>query len=414
MPPTSTIEINLGAIDHNMRLLRQVVGRGCRLCPVVKADAYGLGATRVGRRLEQAGADMFAVYSPDQAAELIAAAISASILVLMPVRDIPRAGELYRALICGRLHLAVADADHLDALTGLADRYGVRINLHVEVDCGLGRGGCAPGDAAAMFDRIRGHPRLTLAGLFTHFSSADGDVALTDAQMAELEPLLAAAGDRCIVHTASTFSLFRHRRFHHGMVRVGMAWVGYARELMKGRPIMAEAAELRPSVTWTSQLIQVKHLPAGSTVGYGRTWRAERDSVIGLVPVGYADGYPHALSGSRERRDPARVAVLGPTGQRHHAPVVGAVNMDQISIDLTDAVASSGAAAVGVGAGIELISPDPSAPNHLVTLARQAGTLPHDLLCGLSPRLRRVYVDDEAPLIQSMRSATTAATAAAG
>jgi alanine racemase len=284
------------------------------------------------------------------------------------------------------------------------------VNVHVEVDTGLGRGGCPPDEAARMVGRVLQEPRLTLAGLFTHFSSADRDVPLSDRQMSQLDALLPQLPRTCIVHSASTYALFRHRRFHRSMVRVGMSWAGYAREMMKGRPILAEAGELRPAISWTSQIIQVKRLAAGATVGYGRTWTALRESCVALVPVGYADGYPYALGGPTERRDPAQVAVLTQTreGERRlHAPVIGAVNMDQITIDLTSILERHPGAAVGVGTPVELITPDPAAPNHLVSLARQAGTLPHALLCGLNPRLRRVYVE-EVPEPARPRSAAPA------
>lgn len=417
MRDTSVIEIDLSAVAHNMRLLRRIVGPACAICPVVKADAYGLGAVRLAKCLLQAGADMLAVYTADQAAELFGAAVGGEVLVLMPLRDIARAGGLYRALVCGRLHLSVHDARHLEDLIRLSERYAVSIPVHVEVDTGMSRGGCNLREAPAVLEQIARHPRLRLAGLYTHFASAERDEAQTDRQDELFEQLLreqeAMIGCGCLIHAANTCATLRHARHHKSMVRVGLAWAGYGLEAIRGGRIIAEAEQLQPSLTWSSRIVQLKRIEAGTAVGYGSTWTARRTSLIGLVPVGYADGYPLSLSG-RDGAGGGRVAVLLYTPQgcrRAYAPVVGAVNMDQITIDLTD-VASSGTVWAGnlaVGTPVELISADRDAANHLVKLADAAGTIPYEILCRLSPKIRRIY--HEAPAAVEVFAPAAAAVA---
>lgn len=403
MSDSSVIEIDLPAIGRNMRLLREVVGSDCRLCPMVKADGYGLGAVRISRTLVAAGADMLAVYTPGQATELFQAALGVPILVLMPVREVSRVDELYRGFICGKLHLTVHDEDQLRQLIHLAERFGAAIPLHLEVDTGMSRGGCSVSDAPKLLQRIATHPRLKLAGLFTHFASAEADTSFTDEQHTAFEELIASneqhIPDDCLIHAANTFTTFRHERFHHSMVRVGLAWAGYCTEEMAGPELLAKGEELEPTITWASSIVQIKSIPAKTPVGYGSKWRAKRDSVIGLIPVGYADGYP-VTAGTPKRRPGqhttgASVGVLAEgmnTSAVQYAPVIGAVNMDQITVDLTDIVDALGdARELKVGTRIELISSDPDAPNHLPRLARSCGTFAHEMICRLNPRLRRVY-----------------------
>jgi alanine racemase len=411
----SVIEINLLDLDHNVRVLRRIIAAGgtggvagseCGLCPIVKADAYGLGAIRIGKRLAYEGAQMLAVYTPDQAGELMKAAIGCRILVLMPVREFARVDEIYRGLISDKVHLTVHDLEHVGNLIAITERYGLTINVHLEVDTGMSRGGCNVDEAAKVLERIAGCRRLKLAGIFTHFASAESNVEFTDQQLAAFDRLLSEQAahipppPECRVHAANSFATLRHPRFHKSMVRIGLSWAGYGAEWMQDGEIVPEAQNLRPIVTWKSRLVQVKTIEAGTPVGYGSRWKAQRPTTLGLVPVGYADGYPMALGSRDDKSKGASVAVMdrGPDGMEHggllgYAPVVGAVNMDQISIDLTDLVERSAAdKSIGVGTIVELISPDVKAPNHLPTLAKMAGTIPHAILTGLNPRIKRQYL----------------------
>jgi len=300
-----------------------------------------------------------------------------------------------------------------------------------------------------MLRRLSGLSPLRLAGLFTHFSDPVGDPARTMEQLQAFDELVASAGDavpgHCIQHVASTAALLRHRRFHRAMVRFGLAWAGYGDDELEGsmqdpmaawgpsgglglggpdslhahsahaHPLHAsslDASRLEPCLTWSSRLVQVREVDAGTPVGYGSRWTARRRSILGLVPVGYGDGLPRALPSVDSGRPAgpssltpaaATVAVRGeaPRGhalpRRAFAPIVGVVNMDQITIDLTDAVASG--VPVAVGTRVELISPDPRLPNHLPRLAAAAGTIPHELLCRISAHARRSYVVDAAPAL---------------
>jgi alanine racemase len=250
--------------------------------------------------------------------------------------------------------------------------------------------------------------RLRLAGLFTHFANSDSDVEFTDEQLIAFDKFIADHKSMippdCHIHVASSFATLRNKRYHKTMVRVGLAWAGYGVEWVNG-PTLPAAQQLRPIVSWKSRLVNVKNIPAGTPVGYGSSWTAKRTSVVGLIPVGYADGYPIGLGTRNKKAKGASVGILAsgeaapPIG---YANVIGAVNMDQITVDLTDIVlqARKVGRSVGVGTMVELISPDAQAPNQLSTLAAMAGTIPHEMLCRLNSRLKRVYTTTAAATLE--------------
>jgi alanine racemase len=418
MHEPSCVEVNLSALDHNMAAIRRLVGPECKLCPIVKADAYGLGASRVARRLATAGADLVAVYSLPQAAELglgvgsssehSPAPLGVPVLVLMPVADIRRGDETSRMLMSGRLHLTIHDLAQCEALGAIAERFATVIPVHLEVDTGLSRGGARPEEAARLLDRIAKDPRFVLKGVFTHFASSRTDREATDAQLAIFDNLLTAnahaLAEDTDVHVASTYALFRHRRYHRSMVRFGLAWAGFGLEELDGGEMELGDDLLRPCLRWRSRIVQVKRIPAGTAVGYGSRWVAKRPSTIGLIPVGYADGFPvyrPDLTGPESSNaQPQRIAVLREVARgarteivREFAPVIGAVNMDQITVDLTDLDLLTQRDG-GVGLSVELVSPDPTAPNHLPRLAARSGMIPHEMLCRVHPKIPRIYSVD--------------------
>jgi alanine racemase len=415
MHEPSCVEINLSAIDHNMAAIRRLVGPQCKLCPIVKADAYGMGAARVARRLATAGADLIAVYSLPQAAELGLASANQSplgtpVLVLMPVADIRRGDETSRMLTSGRLHLTVHDATQLEALASLADQYATTIPVHLEIDSGLSRGGARPEDAVRLLDRIANDRRFALKGVFTHFANSRTDRAATDGQLTTFDAFLAANAHALApdteVHVASTYALFRHHRYHRSMVRFGLAWAGYGLEELDGGELELGDDLLRPCVRWRSRVVQVKRIPVGTAVGYGARWTAKRPSTIGLVPVGYADGFPvyrpDATAEGQALGTGQKIAILREVTRgarteivREFAPVIGAVNMDQITVDLTDLDLLTQRDG-GLGMTVEIVSPDPAAPNHLPRLAGRSGMIPHEMLCRIHPKIPRLYVVDGA------------------
>jgi len=410
LPPTSRIEVDLNAIGANVRALREVLTRAARgatiapggkqpatpgICAVLKADAYALGAPRVAKRLGIAGVDMIAVYTPEQARALVEAAVMTPILLLMPVHDLDRSDALYRAAVRGTLHFAVHDEPTLSALATVSDRQGIVLPVHLELDTGMSRGGAHPDEAMRLLSRIRSLPRMKITGVFNHLASADGDENFTREQSEAFNRWLEQARPMLppdvVIHEANTFATFRSTSCHRSMVRVGLALLGFAGEEFADPDHFewsAEAATLTPAVRWVSTIVHSKWIEPGTPVGYGATWRAKRRSRIGLIPIGYADGYPLALSNQ------ARVGIETCGAPKAYVPVVGRVSMDQITVDLTDLPESQ----AGIGAVAEIYGNNRSALNHLPTLAKQAGTITHEMLCRMSPRLPRQYLSVEQPV----------------
>jgi alanine racemase len=398
--------IDLSALDHNLATIRGMLGSGARLGAVVKADAYGLGAARIARRMASQ-VDMLVVFGLDEAEVVHAAAPATPVLALMPCDQVDAGGPVHGMLLRGLLHLSAHDAGQVSRLERVAAELGVRIPLHLEVDTGLGRGGCLCSEATELVARIRASERLELAGAFTHYASAGGSEIATDVQREIFEAWAAQANlpKDCLLHSASTFAAIRDERFHHQMVRVGLGWTGLAFEGTRDGRSMTAARTLRPVFSWRSHVMQVRNLPAGAAVGYGSRWVARVPSVVGLVPVGYADGYPllpmdsRTLRPAQAERRMVRVQYgSGTSTAWAEVPVVGAVSMDQIAIDLT-AVAGA-LPEQGRQATVEVVSAHPSAPNHAARVASQTGQHAYELLCRIPARVQRRYVVAEETMVR--------------
>ncbi|MFA9477172.1 alanine racemase [Phycisphaerales bacterium AB-hyl4] len=399
--PLSRLEIDLGRLEANLHALRQAVaGPGDRgqpavkICAAMKKNGYGLGAVPLAARLVKAGCDMLAVYSPEEAEQLIRQAVAAPLLLLMPVRKLTRTDLLYRHAMAGKLHLTVHDLDQLDAINQIGRTFSMRMPVHLYLDTGMSRSGLSEADLRTLADRLQATTHIQIAGLYTHLASADVDVDFTREQFARFQQSAngfdPATVGHAIRHAANTFATLRDRDFHLDMVRTGLGLFGYGPDLLQGEPRLADMPQLQPIVRWVSRVIHVQQYPAGATVGYGATHRLHRESTLGVIPVGYGDGYPLALSNRGVVR--LRLQSGDTVGDWLDVPVVGRVNMDQIVVDLTAAGRQMDAHADAfMHAEAELISDEPAAPNALPRLAELAGSHCYEMLCRLGTSLPRVY-----------------------
>lgn len=403
MLPTSLMEVDLDAIEWNLSVVRRACsaalprpggpGAGVGVCAVLKADGYGMGAVPIARRLEACGVELIAVYRPAEASRLLEAGVRTPLLLLMPARgadlDDDRLREGARD---GRLHLTLHGVGQMRSLLEWCGEIDAPLRGHLEVDTGMSRGGASPKEASAvarlLAERGEADGRSGLFGVMTHFASAERDDARTRAQATALNAWLdenrEAAPRSCVVHQANSAGVFRSTRLHMDMVRVGLALLGYGVETM-GEPgtfaLVEHAERLRPAVRWTSRVVHLSRVESGATVGYGGTWRAERPAMLALVPVGYADGYPLSLSNR------GALGVRLDSGETLFAPVVGAVSMDQVIIDV-----SEGGDGVRVGSEVEVFGTDPTSPTYLAATARAAGTTIHELLCRQSERVEKRHI----------------------
>lgn len=398
MNDPSWLDINLTRLEQNLQTFRTLVGQSQSavtapplICGVVKADAYGLGAATIAQRLVAKGVDMLAAYSANQAADLLRVSMNCPILVLAPMRELTRTDALYRAAVTGRLHLTIHDLPQIDQTLKMGTTFGCTFPVHLHVDTGMSRSGLSPEEFAHAIQKIQGMRHLKLAGIYTHLASAQAANDSAYEQLERFEFLLAQHAAlipaTTLTHIANTFATCRDTRFHRQMIRVGLGLYGYGPELLETPQAVEGMAALRPIMRWRTRINHVQRYPKGSLVGYDSMFTCQRDSVLGVVPVGYADGYPLALS------DQAVVVLpeLLVAGRAVAAPIRGRVNMDQMVIDLTDVPEAK------VGTEVELISDDPASPCALPKLAKMAKSHCYEMLTRLSPRVARntIYNEDK-------------------
>lgn len=368
MRPTYA-EVDLGAIRANVRALRRAAGAGVAVMAVVKADGYGHGAIRVSRTALEAGAACLGVAIPEEGAALREAGLAAPIFVL----GLSTPDQLPLIVEHG-LVATIATLDGARALSAVARTAGTRARVVLKVDTGMGRIGVPPADAPALVAALGELPGIELQGLFTHFAHADAeDLTHARAQLSAFGTLL----DALAVHlrwisAANSAALLTLPGARFNLVRPGVALYGLPPAKRLGL-----AVPLRPAMQLKTRIVFLKRLPAGATVSYGCTYTAPRDTWIATLPVGYADGYSRRLS------DGAPVLI---GGRRH--PLAGRICMDQVMVDLgpeTQARVGDEAVLFGRQGGDEVT---------VTELAARAGTINYELVCAVSPRVPRVYVDE--------------------
>lgn len=380
MTANSTLQVNLAAVAANLDAFRAALPADCSVCAVVKSNAYGLGAVQVAKKLSAEGADLLAVYSLEEARQLAGAGIATPLLILQPVDDIGRTDAIYRTAVSGKLHLAVHSAEQLEGVEQIGLSFGTPVPIHLELDTGMSRGGMDEAEASDVLQRLPAMRYVKLAGIYTHPTSADGDSAATERQYQRFMKFtgshITLIGEDVKLHFANTYAAQRSEQYHLGMVRIGLGLYGYHNG---GESI----GPMQPSVGWLSRIVHVRDVPSSTPVGYHGSFTTWRDSRLGIVPVGYADGYPVSLS----NRGVVRVGQSLAT-----ADVRGEVNMDQIIVDLTEAPED-----VGVGSLVEVYSDDPEAPNALPAMAVAARTNVYELLCRIAGHVPRQYLTTGSP-----------------
>jgi len=382
MNPLVTAEISAEAIRQNLLALRQRVPASTSQCPVVKADAYGHGLEQVLPVLISAGVKHLAVANLVEGIQLRRLGWSGSILCFAPmlaVSDERERRERAELAIAEKVTLTVMSGHEAHELAAIAARLQTHAGIEIKVDTGMGRMGLSPESAERLVSEVAGYPGVVIEGVYTHFASADeADLTFTNRQLQRFVELKDRLTGRAIstgeFHAANSAAIFRLPGSHLDRVRPGLSLYGYWPGPGAERP-----CELRPCMRVVSRLTAVRRLPTGREVGYGRTFTTSRDSIIGVVPIGYEDGYRRSLGNDA-------FMTLEPTRDRASClvPVVGRVSMDQTTVDLTDA------GDVRVGDEIIVIDNNPAAPNSVEALARKLRTIPYEITCLLGRRIQRV------------------------
>lgn len=359
----SWLEIDLDAVAFNVRALRTAMGPGVEIIAVVKANAYGAGAAIVAPALEAAGVERFAVVWAHEALALRRAGVTRPILVLghaFPA-DAVAAVQAGVTLTCDTLELG-------RALSAAATAKGLTATVHVKVDTGLHRFGLELDAAVSLAETLRALPGVEVEGLTTHMANADEpDDSFADRQHERFTAAAARLPWIPYRHTANSATALRRTELRYQGVRIGLALHGVLPENTGGPP-------LTPILALKARLARVANVDEDEGVSYGLTWKAARRSRVGLVPVGYADGWRRNLGN--------RGAVLV-RGQR--CPIVGRVCMDQFLVDVTDVPGVQGGdetVLIGAQGGERVSATD---------VAALAETIPWDVLASLQARLPRLY-----------------------
>jgi alanine racemase len=363
-------EVDLDAIAHNARRLKERAGEGTELMAVVKANAYGHGAVPVAKTALESGASRLAVNRALEGVELRQAGLTAPILILG--YSPPCEAE---TIVRWGLTPTVTTVEGALALSTMSDRQGRVTPIHVKVDTGMGRFGLMPNEVVAFVRRIAKLPGLKLEGLFTHFAVADSaDKTYTRRQfglyMQVVKQLEEAGFTIPLKHVANSATNLDLPEMHLDMVRCGIALYG-----LRPSDEVEPAIPLKPAMALKSRVARVRTLPPGSSISYGCTYTTTRPTPVALVPVGYGDGYHRILSNKGS-------VLIG--GKR--APIVGRVCMDQFVVDVTgiEGVRQDDEVVVFGCQGEEEISAE--------EVAALAGTINYEVVTSILPRVTRVYL----------------------
>ncbi len=374
--------VNVAAIERNCTRLRTQLSQGAALCAVVKADGYGHGAIASARAALAGGAGWLAVADAVEACELRQGGFPDTRLLVMGALS---PAELAQALAVDA-DVVVWNEDYLGAVAAAG---GGRV--HVKFDSGMGRLGTRdPAEASRVADAARRAPGVQLAGVMTHFATADdlGDDGFFAQQLAEFthwaQPIK-ARDPNIVVHAANSAATMRDAQAQFDMVRCGIATYGMD---PFGRDPATRALE--PALELSSYVAEVKLFKTGESAGYGRQFVAEGDTYIGVLPIGYGDGWRRGLSNN------ADVLIVG-----HRHPLVGTVSMDSITVDLSmdhDPDQIRGERAILIGfQGSERITAE--------EVARRLETINYEITCALTPRVPRLYHRDGVPVDAALRRA---------
>jgi alanine racemase len=372
----SWVEISESAVRNNVAVFRKIAGEGRRLMAVVKSNAYGHGMPEVARLALDAGADWLGVFSADEGLALRERGVGAPILVFGPTPE----AALERAL-GQELRLTIASVAAARALAGSPAAAGARV--HLKIETGTNRQGMLAGELGGAVRALR-KAGARIEGAYTHFADIEDTTehAFAEKQKARFAEVLAQlAADGVEVelpHAACTAAAILFPETHHGLVRMGIGLYGLwpSKETrVSANALGRNRIDLKPVMTWKTRIAQIKAVTAGDFVGYGRTFRSTRSTLLAVLPIGYADGYDRSLSNS------AFAIVRGV-----RAPVLGRVCMNMMMLDVSDVPgAAEGDEVVLLGAqGDERVAAE--------DLARLASTINYEIVTRAAPYAPRVVV----------------------
>jgi alanine racemase len=366
----SWAEINLAALERNLRLIRDSLPKNVRYISVVKADAYGHGIHPTAARLMQSGVDVFAVANVREASEIREMGSGWPILILGPLLE-----EEDNSLIEFDLIPTLSSENELNRLIKLSRKNQKQISVHLKIDSGMGRHGIWWQDAKELINKAVSCKEIKISGALTHFAQP-ADLDFTKEQRKTFLTVLSNSrihkDKDFLVHADNSSSLRSFDRDNiFNAVRIGLLQFGVS---PPQGSILANL-QVEPVLSFHSRLAMIKNLPKGTTLSYGRQFKLKRDSRIGIISAGYGDAIPL----------PCGNRAFGLINGKAY-PLVGRITMDQTLIDLTDA--SDG---IELGQNVTLIGRQGDKEILLSELAENSDTIPWELLCSITKRVPRIY-----------------------
>lgn len=367
MMRSTAAEINTDNLRHNVGELNNI-SNSSKIMAIIKANAYGHGIIPIAKILQEEGVDFFAVAFPDEAAMLRKAGIKEDILILVPGNS-----SEYELVCEYNLQVIASSRKYMRKISAEAVKRGVTIKAHLNVDTGMNRDGIAPENVMEFAKEFAQLENIELAGLFTHFATSPTDIEFAKKQLAlfnEFTDKLSAEGyDFEYIHAANSGAIINlpEARFTH--VRPGISLYGCLPE-----QYLHDKINLKPVLSLKTKVNIVRRIKPGDSVGYDRLFIADRETTIVNLPIGYGDGFPKRLTSIGE-------CII--RGRKY--PIVGSVCMDQCMVNVGDDIIEQGDEAILIGSqGAHTIK--------AADIAAKLGTIPYEVLCGITERVPRIYI----------------------
>jgi len=359
------------ALLNNLQNLKSLCPQS-KFCAVVKSNAYGHGLKEIVNILKDADIDFFAVAGIYEALHIAEMVADAAILILEPVNP---GGSAKQISLCAKkgLHCVISSAEAFEFVSRVLSGSSNVLQLHINVETGMGRYGLEPKQARELVGLIDNCPNTRLAGVYTHFATADEeDLSFAYRQLNTFNDFLSQAGLKgrgdVIIHAANSAATIKMPEAHFDMVRCGISLYGYY-----SRPMQNPVIELEPVMKLQAPIVQLKKIPAQNSVSYGRSFITSRDTIAAIVPLGYADGYTRGFSNKA-------VMKLG----EQFVSVIGRVCMDQLLIDVTDVPSAA------AGQMVTVIDNSHDSPCGAYALAKLADTICYEILTCIHAHVNRI------------------------
>ncbi len=364
MSEITWIEVDLNAIEHNLKAIKSMVGSGIKILAIVKADAYGHGAVKVSQTLEQNGIDMLGVAFPMEGIELRQSNTNIPILILNPILS-----EQIEDVIKHSLRVTVNNLDIANEISIIAKRYHRNIKIHVEIDTGMGGAGICPDNALSFIKALLLIENLNIEGVFTHFnSSEEKDKSFTYKQNKRFKEVIKQLENEKItiplIHAANSAAILDIPDSYFNMVRPGLILYGIFPSNYVLRNI-----DLKQAMSFKTRIINLKQLEPGSLIGYGRTFEILQQTTAATIPVGYKDGFNRGFSSLGE------VLVNG-----IRVPIIGRICMDRCFIDVTNLPD------VEIGSEVILLGNQGNETISIESAAKLIGTIPYEVMCNVGTK----------------------------